>query len=342
MTLRNRQAVAPNMMSGQWRAIYRINNGDVVRSALDGSLPRFCRSFYDNYSAFDGDGLSFDYKPSEGGFEPVDRSLLPSWAAHVPNEVLNTESFNSHNYQFPLVDGVEYIVQLYFNELFHTSAGMRLFNVLINDYPVLNNLDVWLEAGGARGRPIAYRFKTKPVDGIIKIGFQTVIDNAKINCIEILEPYNIKADYIEPVTYGQLYTFNRDVKRVTTTVDNGGAGGGNTGDFVELRYWYQDALNFHFVRKERTATTWNYSHGYVEDGVRSVQQSENDGTAVNFRLRVEVSDNTHAAFRRSRPGGWNNIGTGYTSSLFAASARRVVVSNFAMNMHMVLNDHNFT
>ena len=59
---------------------------------------------------------------------------------------------NKLKYEFPLPDG-EYLVELYFTEPWLGIGGginagsMRLFDVAINGHPVLDDLDIWKEAG---------------------------------------------------------------------------------------------------------------------------------------------------------------------------------------------------
>jgi hypothetical protein len=75
---------------------------------------------------------------------------------------------------------------LHFAETYWTTAGSRIFNVIINGTQVLTNFDIIAAAGGA-DKAVAEQF-TVPADstGKFTIGFVTVKDNAQVNGIEIL------------------------------------------------------------------------------------------------------------------------------------------------------------
>lgn len=71
-------------------------------------------------------------------------------------ELFQTFRFGRHklNFRFPVPDG-EYRVELYFTEPWHGTGGgvqtdcegLRIFDVAVNDKVLLDDLDVWAEAG---------------------------------------------------------------------------------------------------------------------------------------------------------------------------------------------------
>jgi Malectin domain len=89
-------------------------------------------------------------------------------------------------YAFPVPNG-QYHVNLYFaetsGEAFYT-VGARVFNVLMQNLPLFSNLDVFAEAGAKaaliKGADITV------TNGSVNIEFDDVVQNAKINAIEIL------------------------------------------------------------------------------------------------------------------------------------------------------------
>jgi trimeric autotransporter adhesin len=93
-----------------------------------------------------------------------------------------TERFGSSTYTFAVPTG-SYTVTLKFAELYWTTTGQRLFNVVINGATVLSNFDIVAAAGG----PLIAVDKSFPVGptNSITIQFNTVLDNAKIDAIQI-------------------------------------------------------------------------------------------------------------------------------------------------------------
>ena len=78
-----------------------------------------------------------------------------------------------------------YSVRLDFSEPYWDSAGQREFNVSINGTQVLNNFDVYQEAGG-QNKAVSETFNTtSDSNGLIKIQFNAVTDNAMVSGIQI-------------------------------------------------------------------------------------------------------------------------------------------------------------
>ncbi len=87
-------------------------------------------------------------------------------------------------YDFAVANG-NYLVTLKFAEIFFTSAGSRVFNVAINNQPVLTNFDVFAAAGGFR-LAVDRSFPVSVTGGRIRIDFSNVVENPKISAIEIV------------------------------------------------------------------------------------------------------------------------------------------------------------
>ncbi len=89
-------------------------------------------------------------------------------------------------YSFPVPNGT-YTVTLKFAETFYAAAGDRVFNVVINNQPVLTSFDIFAQAGG-ENQAIDESFSVPVTSGAINIEFVGIVKNAQINAIQILDP----------------------------------------------------------------------------------------------------------------------------------------------------------
>ncbi len=115
---------------------------------------------------------------------PIDTSAVTNPA---PQAVYQSNRYGKFTYVFPgLTAGANYTVRLHFAEEYWTTAGSRVFNVVINGTQVLTNFDI-LATAGAEYKAVVEPF-TVAADsgGRITIQFVTVKDNAQVNGIEIL------------------------------------------------------------------------------------------------------------------------------------------------------------
>ena len=106
----------------------------------------------------------------------------------APQAVYQSERYGTVTYTLPsLVASAQYTVRLHFAELYQTATGKRTFNVLINGTTVLSNYDIY-SATGARYKAVVREFTTTAnTSGQIVINLNTVIDNATISGIEIIQ-----------------------------------------------------------------------------------------------------------------------------------------------------------
>jgi N-acetylneuraminic acid mutarotase len=88
-------------------------------------------------------------------------------------------------YNFPVPAGT-YLVRLYFAELNKFGAGLRVFDVELEGAKVLNQFDIFSEAGGAQ-IALSREFEVTVSDGNLDIDFIRQVENAKVSAIEILE-----------------------------------------------------------------------------------------------------------------------------------------------------------
>ena len=88
------------------------------------------------------------------------------------------------SYSIPLPAG-DYQVVLHFAEIFHTSAGARVFDVNIeNGQGQLIDYDIYVTAGGAY-QAVFETFNVSVTDGELDITFNSTVELAKISGIEI-------------------------------------------------------------------------------------------------------------------------------------------------------------
>jgi len=101
---------------------------------------------------------------------------------------LKERNGNSFSYKIPLPNK-EYKVTLMFAEIFHQSAGKRVFDIFIEGNNVSSNLDIWSKVGKNAEYNEIHNVTVK--DGELTIDFKTIKDNAKISAIKIEEVQNL-------------------------------------------------------------------------------------------------------------------------------------------------------
>jgi hypothetical protein len=107
----------------------------------------------------------------------------------APDVLFTTERFGTQanpdniGYAVPLPDG-DYTVNLYFDELFFSAAGARIFDVEIEDTLVLDDFDTFATYGNDTG---VQSFTTTVSDGVLNIEFlKGAANNPHIAAIEII------------------------------------------------------------------------------------------------------------------------------------------------------------
>ncbi|WP_309091283.1 malectin, partial [Phenylobacterium sp.] len=104
--------------------------------------------------------------------------------ATTDDVVYQTERYgSSFSYAVPLANG-SYSVKLQFAELYHGAAGQRVFDVSAEGALVLDNLDIFAQAGG---KFIAKDFviPVSVTDGVLNLQFAASVDMAKIDAIVV-------------------------------------------------------------------------------------------------------------------------------------------------------------
>ncbi|MGC9341220.1 MAG: InlB B-repeat-containing protein, partial [Bacteroidales bacterium] len=93
-----------------------------------------------------------------------------------------SERYGNFSIDIPVVNG-SYKIVLMFAEIYHSSAGSRVFNVSIEGQQVISNLDIYAKVGENTAYNETYDMTI--TDGEINIVFESIINNAKISAIKI-------------------------------------------------------------------------------------------------------------------------------------------------------------
>ena len=124
---------------------------------------------------------------ADAGFLSGATYLTYAGISNTPDQPLyQTERYNPGGileYQFAAPNG-SYQVKLKFSENWVTGPGQRLLNIMINGQGVAQNFDIYALAGGGFTAYDA-TFAVSVTNNIIDIQLVPVIQNAKINAIEI-------------------------------------------------------------------------------------------------------------------------------------------------------------
>ncbi|MEB3310438.1 MAG: malectin domain-containing carbohydrate-binding protein [Snowella sp.] len=112
---------------------------------------------------------------------------VPSAIAGTNDDSLyqNERYGNNFSYNVPVSNGT-YLVNLNFAEIYWNAPGQRLFNVSLEGQTVLQNFDIWSQAGG-QNIALTQSFEVTVSDGVLNLDFTTLVDNAQITSLELLK-----------------------------------------------------------------------------------------------------------------------------------------------------------
>jgi hypothetical protein len=99
-------------------------------------------------------------------------------AGTADDRLYQSERYGNFSYTIPVANG-DYLVTLKFAETYWWQVGQRVFNVSLEGKVALSKLDIVAKVG-----PKAAYDVTIPVtvtDGVLSIGFQSVVNNAKVS-----------------------------------------------------------------------------------------------------------------------------------------------------------------
>ena len=138
-----------------------------------------------------GDYDADDFFTGGGQFSTSDTIDLSGVVDPAPAAVYQSERTgqggSDFRYDFTgLLPGESYDLRLHFAEIFWSGPNQRSFDVLINGVQVLNDYDVFVEAGGADRAVIEQFTTTADAQGEIRLDFLTEVNNAKVSGIELI------------------------------------------------------------------------------------------------------------------------------------------------------------
>ncbi|MEM8844869.1 MAG: malectin domain-containing carbohydrate-binding protein, partial [Pseudomonadota bacterium] len=213
--------------------VYRVNPGGTTQAAADSSSldwlgdtaaanlngnPPSTASYATGITLTGGQKFG-----NENNSPTFDLSLLPLGTA-ASAVLFETERFGvppsaaaPQEWDFEVENGT-YTVNLYFAEIFANAPGARVFDIEVEGN-VLEDYDIFVAAGNAQNKAILESFTDVMVnDGNLDIDFTTVIDNAKISAIEIIQQ-DVPSDYSN---YAQILTADQSDPDSTAGDDSNG------------------------------------------------------------------------------------------------------------------------
>ncbi|WP_289062482.1 malectin domain-containing carbohydrate-binding protein [uncultured Zobellia sp.] len=114
-----------------------------------------------------------------------------------------TERFGTFSYEIPVSAPGEYDIRLHFAELYFGvgsrpgGPGDRVFNVVIENTPVLTNFDILGEVPAATALQKEIN-NVSVTDGFVSISFTAITENPKLSGIEILPPDTFVGEENQP------------------------------------------------------------------------------------------------------------------------------------------------
>lgn len=266
-------------------------------------------------------------------------------------ELFQTFRFGRHklNFRFPVPDG-EYRVELYFTEPWHGTGGgvqtdcegLRIFDVAVNDKVLLNDLDVWAEAGhdGACKKVVNAVVK----GGVLKIDFpevkagQALICGIAIASAASVEPVANQGADDRNVSFSWAAQ-DKDVmektpkellpedKNARANVTYQAEDAMLKGKFIKKEVKKQTGV--FFGKGEKSSITWNISTGLAQ--VYALRFKYMNATGKPMKVRMQFIDSKgvvlkedHLTFAET-PGKWRMLST-TTGTYINAGYYKVVLS----------------
>jgi len=152
----------------------------------------------------------------------------------VPGAVFLTERYGNFTYTISGLDPtLSYEIGLHFAEIFHNASGRRIFDVTVNGETILDNYDIFSEAGGSLVGITETYVTTPDESGNMVIGFVTVVNNAKVSGISVRQ-FGVGLDTDNDGTPDGEDAFPLDP---TEDTDSDGDGVGDNADPTPFGEW---------------------------------------------------------------------------------------------------------
>ena len=122
----------------------------------------------------------------EGSTYSTSEAIDTSKVGNADQTLYQSERYGDFSYGIDELEaGKTYTVRLHFAEIYLSQAGKRLFSVHANEKALLENFDVFTEAGG-KNIAITREFSIEAdEDGFIALHFTSLKDSAKVSAIEV-------------------------------------------------------------------------------------------------------------------------------------------------------------
>ncbi|MEL7234501.1 MAG: Ig-like domain-containing protein, partial [Chloroflexota bacterium] len=244
--------------------LYRVNVGGPQLDAEDGSSPvwskdqgQFGTANNSPYLIANSTGGSI-YNGNNGSAHGGSIVMTdPSIPASAPPALFNLERYNNQTnnpagqqWEFPVVEGTDVVVRLFFAELFGgvSAPGERVFDVFVEDEvpPTFDDIDQ-IAIAGPKGAFMREATVTVGSDGILNIVMLSSVENPALKGIEIAIPDQLDSPVnTAPVAVADSYTTDQNVPLTVdaangvlandtdtendtlTAIATGGAAGGGT------------------------------------------------------------------------------------------------------------------
>jgi hypothetical protein len=154
----------------------------ITTQPASGSAIRINAGYYPSTYA-DANGASWSMDKYSTGGEGGYSSSVGTTDFPLQSTVRMASYGQNFGYHIPAANGT-YIVHLWFNELYMSAPGQRVFTVNVNGNSSLQNFDILKET--AVRKPIEKTFSATVTNGFLDIGFQTVKTGGSVSAIEIL------------------------------------------------------------------------------------------------------------------------------------------------------------
>ncbi|MBN2735705.1 MAG: PKD domain-containing protein [Spirochaetales bacterium] len=238
------------------------------------------------YTAADGTKFTADSGFSGGSTTTNSKSI-----SNTSDDTLyQSERYGDSSYTFEVPNGV-FEISFHFAENYHSSSGSRSFDVTIEDEQVINNLDIYSEAGASTAL-VETISQVEVKDGELNIKFITENENALINAIKIsataLSGEPVASFTIEPsrpkpgeaVSFDASKSFDRDgsIRSYSWSFGDGASGTG-----VKATHTYPEGTY------DVTLTVTD-NEGKTGSKTTSIKVSEasNSGSAEDSGLDIQV------------------------------------------------------
>jgi hypothetical protein len=160
---------------------YRVNAGGAAVS----STPDWTPDTTSNPSKYVNVGVTGNDTYQTSKAINLSHASIPSG---TPSSLFQSERFNKSSkaemhWSFPVTPGT-YEVRIYFAEIYFTSKGQRVFDVVVENTRVLSNYDIVADVGAFKGVVKSFVVSS---DASLDIHLNRIRENPKVSAIEIIQ-----------------------------------------------------------------------------------------------------------------------------------------------------------